>query len=127
MQNSAPSRLGSHHSHLPDYTFCTILAVRRSDVDIDRMVPELLASDRTQVYVDDVGEDAVDEGTTPYLAHRRIGTTADKPAVVVVRPDGYVGCIVKLLEGSGTVDALNAYFGRFTTWNLGPQFIETIT
>ena len=124
--SSFSSGPGSHHSHLPVYTFCTILAVRRSDVDIDRMVPELLARDRTQVYVDDVGEDAVDEGTSPYQAHRRIGTTANKPAVVVVRPDGYVGCIVKLLEGSGTVDALNAYFGRFTTGNLGPQFDETI-
>jgi len=38
-----------------------------------------------------------------------------------VRPDGYVGCVIKLVEGSGTVDALNEYFSAFTTKKLGGE------
>lgn len=125
VQEKTQSHRGSQCPHLPLYTFCTILAVRRSEVDIEKMVPELLAGDKTQVYVDEVGEDVVGEGTAPYRAHRRIGTMANQPAVVVVRPDGYVGCTVKLDEGSVTVDALNTYFGRFVTRTLGPQPKET--
>jgi len=33
--------------------------------------------------------------------------------VVVVRPDGHVGCVVRLVEGRGTVDAFEEYFARF--------------
>jgi len=40
-------------------------------------------------------------------------------AVVVVRPDGYVGCVVKLVEGKGTADALNEYFSSFSARQIG--------
>jgi hypothetical protein len=48
-----------------------------------------------------------------------MGLDQEKGGVVVVRPDGYVGVVVALTEGSGTVDALNQYFGAFTTKKLG--------
>ena len=96
--------------------------MRRSEVGVDKTVPALLASDRTQVYVDE--ENTVVEGNFPCSAQRRIGTTADKPVVVVVRPDGYVGYTVKLVAGSESVDALNIYFGRFVTKILGSPLKE---
>ena len=52
-------------------------------------------------------------------AHAKMGLSEDDGGIVIVRPDGYVGCVVKLVEGSGTVDALNEYFGAFVTKKLG--------
>jgi len=52
-------------------------------------------------------------------AHVKMGLDEEKGGVVVVRPDGYVGIVVSLAEGSGTVDALNEYFSAFTTKKLG--------
>ena len=120
VQNVGTGNVGSHCPHLPIYSFCTIFALRRSDIDIDKMVPGLLRSDRSQVYADD----AAGEGTTHDMAHRRMGTAEDSPAVVVVRPDGYIGCIVRLVEGSATVAVLNAYFGRFVTRDIGSRLEE---
>ncbi len=48
-----------------------------------------------------------------------MGLDERKGGVVVVRPDGYVGSVVQLVEGSGTIDALNEYFGAFVTKSLG--------
>jgi len=48
-----------------------------------------------------------------------MGLDQEKGGVVVVRPDGYVGMVAALVEGSGTVDALNQYFGAFCTKKLG--------
>ena len=52
-------------------------------------------------------------------AHAKMGVALEEGKVVVVRPDGYVACVVRLVEGGGTVDALNAYFGAFVTRRLG--------
>ena len=49
-------------------------------------------------------------------AHAKVGlgvSGGDGGGVVVVRPDGHVGCVVRLVEGRGTVDALEVYFARF--------------
>jgi hypothetical protein len=54
-------------------------------------------------------------------AHAKMGLDEERGGVVVVRPDGYVGCVVRLVEGSGTVDALNKYFGVFATKELGGE------
>jgi len=37
----------------------------------------------------------------------------------VVRPDGHVGCVVQLVEGEGTVEALEEYFGGFVVGGRG--------
>lgn len=56
-------------------------------------------------------------------AHKKMGFDAGVGGrgggVVVVRPDGHVGCVVRLVEGSGTVDALDGYFGAFVTRKVG--------
>lgn len=52
-------------------------------------------------------------------AHRKMGMHEERGGVVVVRPDGYVACVVGLVEGGGTVGALNGYFGAFASRPLG--------
>ncbi|OAL55340.1 3-propionate hydroxylase [Pyrenochaeta sp. DS3sAY3a] len=46
-----------------------------------------------------------------HSAHQRYGINVEKGAVVVLRPDGWVGTVVEL-DGSGAA-ALESYFGRF--------------
>ena len=52
-------------------------------------------------------------------AHLKMGLSPARGGVVVVRPDGYVGCVVGLVEGRGTADALNGYFGSFAGKEIG--------
>jgi hypothetical protein len=53
-----------------------------------------------------------------------MGLDEERGGVVVVRPDGYVGIVVGLVEGSGTVDALNEYFSSFCTKKLGQTMAQ---
>jgi hypothetical protein len=48
-----------------------------------------------------------------------MGIDEEKGGVVVVRPDGYVGMVASLVEGTGTIDALNDYFSAFCTKKFG--------
>ena len=43
--------------------------------------------------------------------HEKYGVSVDKGALVLVRPDGYVGAIVTLDEDG--FEAMNAYFAGF--------------
>ncbi|KAL1865257.1 hypothetical protein VTK73DRAFT_5418 [Phialemonium thermophilum] len=113
-------RVSHHERHNPHswfYTVCTIFATRRSSVEISRDVPELLARYREHVYADDRWDRRVPEAKAS--AHAKMGLDEEKGGVVVVRPDGYVGIVVALVEGTETVDALNQYFGSFCTKKLG--------
>lgn len=107
----------SHHEqtnpHSLFFSICTILASPRSSVEISRDVPELLARYRDHVYADDRWDRRVPDAKA--AAHAKMGLDEERGGVVVVRPDGYVGIVVSLVEGSGTVDVLNQYFGSFTT------------
>lgn len=114
------SKVSYHERHNPEskfYTFCTIFASKRPDVEISRDVPAPLARYRDHVYADDQWDRMVPNATAS--AHAKMGLDEEKGGVVVVRPDGYVGIVVSLAEGSGTVDALNGYFSTFTTKKLG--------
>ena len=75
------------------------------------MVPDVLAKYRDHVYADDVKDMRVLDA--PAASHAKMGLNHETGGVVVVRPDEYVGCVVKLVEGSGTVDVLNDYFATF--------------
>lgn len=46
-----------------------------------------------------------------YSAHGRYGVSMEKGAVLVLRPDGWVGTVVEL-DGNG-VEKLERYFSRF--------------
>ena len=54
-------------------------------------------------------------------AHAKMGLDEERGGVVVVRPDGYVGVVVKLEEGKGTCDALDAWFSGVTGKKLGGE------
>lgn len=113
----------SHHErdnpHSYFYTFATIFNAHRPDVEVDEMLPPLLARYSDHVYADDVWDQRVPDAKA--AAHAKMGLSEDEGGVVVVRPDGYVGCVVKLVHGRGTVDALNAYFGSFGVKQLGTK------
>lgn len=106
-----------HNPHSIFFTICTIFANKRSDVEISRDVPGLLARYRDHVYADDLWDRRVPDAQA--AAHAKMGLDQERGGVVVVRPDGYVGIVVRLAEGSGTVDALNEYFSVFCTKKLG--------
>ncbi|KAI6781995.1 Phenol hydroxylase [Emericellopsis cladophorae] len=106
----------SHHEknnpHSLFFTICTVFATKRSDIEISRDVPGVLARYREHVYADDLHDEKVPAAKAP--AHAKTGF-GDSQGVVVVRPDGYVGAIVELQEGKGTMEALNEYFSAFCT------------
>jgi len=106
-----------HNPHSLFFSLCIIFAAQRPQIEIMELLPETLARYRDHVYADDVSDQRVPEAKA--AAHAKIGLDEERGGVVVVRPDGYVGCVIKLEEGTGTVDALNEYFGSFVTKNLG--------
>ena len=106
-----------HNPHSHFFTFCTIFASKRGDIEISRDVPTILARYRDHVYADDIWDQRVPDAKA--AAHAKMGLDQEKGGVVVVRPDGYVGVVVSLVDGSATVDALNEYFTAFCTKRLG--------
>ncbi|KAI0202521.1 FAD binding domain-containing protein [Astrocystis sublimbata] len=105
----------THHEkynpHSLFFTICTIFAAARNDIEIARDLPCLLARYRDLVYADDRWDHRVPKATA--AAHAKMGVDEERGGVVVVRPDGYVGIVTSLVEGTGTVDALNEYFKAF--------------
>ena len=93
------------HSHF--FTIATIFLAVRVDVEIVSL-PKVLAAYKDCVYADDVWDARVPEAKA--AAHRKMGFEEERGGVVVVRPDGYVGCVVQLVEGEGTWQALEEYF-----------------
>ncbi|KAK3687123.1 hypothetical protein LTR37_019116 [Vermiconidia calcicola] len=106
-----------HHPHSNFFTISTVFNAYRPDIEIQEMLPELLGRYWDHIYADDVWDHRVPNAKA--AAHAKMGLPEDEGGVVVVRPDGYVGCVVKLVHGSGTVDALNEYFGSFCVKPMG--------
>ena len=106
-----------HNPHSNFFTLATIFNANRPDIEIHEMLPDLLVRYWDHVYADDIWDQRVPDAKA--AAHAKMGLPEDEGGVVVVRPDGYVGCVVKLVHGSGTVDALNAYFSTFSSKQLG--------
>ena len=111
-----------HNPHSHFFTICTIFSAPRPSIEIADILPKLLARYNAHVYADDIG-DARSPGIKA-VAHAKMGLDQERGGVVVVRPDGYVGCVVRLVEGSGTVDALNEYFGSFTSKPIGHATVQ---
>ncbi|EEQ35073.1 hypothetical protein McanMca71_001738 [Microsporum canis] len=101
-----------HNPHSRFFTLAVIFIAEKDDVDISAL-PSPLRAYHHHVYIDDL----IRQRSTHAMGsvHRKLGFDTDKPGVVVIRPDGHVACMVKLAEGSGSVDALNRYFGTFTS------------
>lgn len=88
-----------HNPHSKLYTFCIIFDAMRTDVNISKHIPGMFQSYKYHVYVDQDSR-----------AHTKAGFHSENPGVAIVRPDGYVGAVLKLMPGSGTADALAQYF-----------------
>jgi hypothetical protein len=116
--------LQNPHSHF--LSFCTIFAAPHASLynagsGKNAKLPEFLARYRDNVYADDLVDlrvPAVKDGEMG-AAHKKMGFKNEEGGIVVVRPDGYVGCVVRLVEGQETVHALNEYFGSFCGKRLG--------
>lgn len=106
-----------HNPHSHFFSFAITFASPRDNFDISKMLPPVLARYRDHVYADDVWDPRVPDAKA--AAHAKMGLDVEKGGVVIVRPDGHVGCVVSLVEGSGTVDALNDYFGAFVSKPIG--------
>lgn len=106
-----------HNPHSHFFTFCTIFAEKRQNIEVSRDVPKTLARYGDHVYADDIWDRMVPDAKAS--SHAKMGLDEEKGGVVVVRPDGYVGIIVGLEKGGATVDALNEYFGAFCSKKLG--------
>lgn len=106
-----------HNPHSLWYTFCTVFANHRTSIEISRDVPDVLARYNMHIYADDQQDLRVLEAKAS--AHAKAGLDPETGGVVVVRPDGYVGMVTALVEGSGTVDVLNDYFSGICTKQLG--------
>ncbi|KAI0154473.1 FAD binding domain-containing protein [Xylariaceae sp. FL1272] len=117
--------VSSHEKYNPHsqfFTFAIVFAAARSDIEISRDVPGLLGRYRDLVYADDRWDRRVPDASA--AAHSKMGLDEEKGGVVVVRPDGYVGIVTSLVEGSGTIDALNAYFDAFCTKDVGAKVAQ---
>jgi len=108
-----------HNPHSHFFTLATIFNAKRTEIEIRDDLPQTLARYGDHVYADDIWDARVPDAKA--AAHAKMGIDEERGGVVIVRPDGYVGCVVKLVEGSGTVDALNDYFGSFVTRKLGGE------
>ena len=97
------------------FTFCFVFNARRAEVEVDEVLPGVLRRCRYLVYTDDAGRG---RGAME-AAHGKVGFDVRKGGVVVVRPDGYVGCTIKLVAGNGTVEGINEYFEPIVTERIG--------
>lgn len=100
-----------HNPHSTFFTFCFIFNAPRAKIEVSEVLPDVLEHYSYHVYADDI--------QTQGAAHAKLGIDQDNGAVVIVRPDGFVGCSLPLAEGSRTVEAINSYFAAITTKPLG--------
>jgi hypothetical protein len=108
-----------HNPHSDFLSVCTVFNAKRADIHIAEMLPPVFARYRDHVFADDVWDQRVPDAKA--AAHAKMGLSEEEGAVVVVRPDGYVGVVVKLEAGPGTCEALNMYFGVVTGKKLGEE------
>jgi hypothetical protein len=110
------SHFERHNPHSKLFTISMIYASEKNGVDM-QSIPRILRDYYHHIYADDIPDVRVPQAK--FAAHEKLGFDPEKGGVVVTRPDSHVACTVQLVEGSGTVDALNAYFGSFSTKPLG--------
>ena len=112
-----------HNPHSKFFTICITFAASRDSIDITQIVPRVLRRYSNHIYADDVWN--AGNQSISVSAHAAMGLDVARGGVVVVRPDGHVGCAVRLVEGSGTADALNEYFGAFVSKPVGRKAEHT--
>lgn len=101
-----------HNPHSRLFTIALLLAYQKTEVN-PLHLPALFRAYPYHIYVDNLVDTRVPHSRA--AAHEKMGFDPTLGGVAVVRPDGHVGCVVQLVKGRGTVDALNEYFGSFTS------------
>ncbi|KAK4050697.1 hypothetical protein OIV83_003423 [Microbotryomycetes sp. JL201] len=96
----------------PFFSFLTVFATPHTEWEIEDL-PFNLRIWRDQIYSDDIFDRRVASAGTDAPIHTKYGIDRTQGAIVVVRPDGYVGAAVQLSEDG--FEALNAYFAGFMT------------
>lgn len=102
---------GRHNPQSELFTFSIVFNSQRAVVELASL-PELFVPYRYHVYSDESRSRKSHTGGQG-MAHVKMGFDPREGGVVVVRPDGYVGCIVKLVEGRRVAEALDQYFSGF--------------
>ena len=102
---------GRHNPHSELFTFSIVFNLQRAGVELASL-PETFVPYRYHVYSDESRGRKSHIGGQG-MAHTKMGFDSREGGVVVVRPDGYVGCIVKLIEGRKVAEALDRYFSGF--------------
>jgi hypothetical protein len=110
------SHFERHNPHSKLFTISVIYASDKNGIDLPNL-PNFLKAYHHHIYADDLPDVRVPQAA--FAAHEKLGFDPEKGGVVVTRPDSHVACTVQLVEGSGTVDALNEYFSSFSTKPLG--------
>ncbi|KAI1981525.1 hypothetical protein LOZ53_006073 [Ophidiomyces ophidiicola] len=105
-----------HNPHSRFFSLLLIFANRKNEIKISTL-PSTFQAYPHHIYADDLADQCVAGAKAP--VHDKMGFKDDKGGVVVVRPDGHIACSVGLVEGPGTVDALNKFFGSFCERALG--------
>lgn len=116
--DQAISYFERHNPHSRFLSLLLVFANIKDEVEISAL-PDTFQAYPHHIYADDRSDRFVPDAKAP--VHAKMGVSAEKGGVVVVRPDGHVACAVELVEGSGTVDALNAFFGSFCERSLGGE------
>ncbi|KMU84278.1 phenol 2-monooxygenase [Coccidioides immitis H538.4] len=114
--DQAVSYFERHNPHSRFFSLLLVFANLRDEVEISSL-PSTFQAYSHHIYTDDLSDRFVPDAKAP--AHEKMGL--EKGGVVVVRPDGHIACSVELVEGSGTVDALNQFFGSFSEKPLGGE------
>jgi 2-polyprenyl-6-methoxyphenol hydroxylase-like FAD-dependent oxidoreductase len=97
------------HPHSRFLSVALTIAKPRPQIEISNL-PALFQDYSARIYADDIWDAKVPDSKA--AAHAKVGLE-QTGGVVVVRPDGHVGCVVGLTEGQDTVEALESYFGGF--------------
>ncbi|KAE8146895.1 FAD binding domain-containing protein [Aspergillus avenaceus] len=97
-----------HNPESPFFTYSFIFNTELSSIDFTQCLPRPFSVYRYHTFVDDQPARAYADAA----AHNSMGIDSTKGGVVVVRPDGYVGCVLPLEEGPATGLALAKYFAQ---------------
>lgn len=115
-EGSPDSYFERHNPHSRFFTILVTFAANKNNIYMSKL-PRLLQSYEYHIYADDQPD--LRAPNAKAAAHEKLGFDPERGGVVVVRPDGHIACTVQLVEGSGTVDALNEYFAAFTSKPVG--------
>ncbi|CAG7921089.1 unnamed protein product [Penicillium olsonii] len=113
-----------HNPHSSLYTFSIVFHSVRTSVDISTL-PPFFQPYRYHVYSDDARSRKSYAGGLG-AAHAKLGFALGGGGVILVRPDGYVGCIAKFMEGGATAEVLDRYFSGIVPASLADKNVQSM-